>query len=212
MREDYTYATFIANAIRRADRETSRRRVKKSKEGRGISVGRITRTRGELNRKRTTGRYGQKNYSSPRGARGKTRSWNCKEGREEGRWAGARIYSGTRDRSFMQGTIVNQSASTADHGVEWLSPRDRKSESDRGREEEEGKGVKNILFAVVLTRRPARRSVSEYRASRKSSPDVFVAQLERKNSLSESRVLFSEFFLYAWKGTQEKKRIRITHE
>lgn len=62
-----------------------------------------------------------------RGARGKTRPWNC------GGERGARIYIRGRNCSFMQGAIVNQSASTADHKVD-AGPRDRKSESDPGEE------------------------------------------------------------------------------
>lgn len=59
-----------------------------------------------------------------RGARGKTRLWNCREERAQG-------YVRGRNRSFMQGAIVNQSASTADHEVD-VGPLDRKRESDPG--------------------------------------------------------------------------------
>lgn len=50
-----------------------------------------------------------------------------------------RGYIREHNRSFMQGAIVNQSASTADHEVD-AGPRDQKSESDpeerRGRDDD----------------------------------------------------------------------------
>lgn len=75
-REDHTHATFIANAIRRADRETSgesarNARVKKSKER--ISVGRMARARAHARRIKSRGNdrtLRPKELFVTRGARG----------------------------------------------------------------------------------------------------------------------------------------------
>lgn len=82
-----------------------------------------TRTRGELNRLGRRSRGRQKKLFVTRGARGETRPWNSAawRGGEEG-------YIRGRDRSFMQGAIVNQSASTGGLRDRCRIRRERKGE------------------------------------------------------------------------------------
>jgi len=85
------------------------------------------------------------------------------------------------DRSFMQGAIVNQSASTAGHEID-AGPRDREGESHSGRGE--GATTINILFARISSL----PSPSGRPTGPSSAVSFRVTRIEKKLSAFSSRL------------------------